>query len=170
MAQVQRGIRARTVIYGIGRWTSGNCQDGQTQFSDVGVNVPQTGQIGNLTVDAHGTGTAPDDGTIGLNSTASGQLEVEILHADGTRNVTPLTCSLGVSSVDAKVHCEDKTHHVDVVAGDQVVAQFWFNPRRLLPRDPRQHRVRHTYVLTKEIFKVKFSPWKIPPYFPRVVF
>jgi len=75
----------------------------------VGVSVPQAGQIGNLTVDARGIGVSPDDGGVGPNSTASGQLEVEVIHVDGTQTVESLTCSLGVSPADAKVHCEDKT-------------------------------------------------------------
>jgi hypothetical protein len=122
--------RTVTVIYGIGRWTSGACNDRTTSDSDVGVAVPQTGQIGNLTIDARGIGTSPDDGSVGLNSTASGQMEVIVIHADGTRSTAPLTCTLGVSAVDAKVHCEDRTlaHHTDVVAGDQVVAKFWVSP------------------------------------------
>jgi hypothetical protein len=122
--------RSATAVYGLGRWSNGSCNDHSTPGSDVGVSVPQNGQIGNLTVDARGQGTSPDDGTIGVNSTASGQLEVFVVHTDGTQGVVPLTCSLGVSSADAKVHCEDRTlnHHVDVVAGDQVVAVFWVNP------------------------------------------
>jgi hypothetical protein len=122
--------RADTVIYGIGRWTSGACQDGAVQFSDVGVTVPQAGQIGNLTIDAHGQGNTPDDGKIGINGTSSGQMEVDIIHADGTQNITQLSCTLGVSNPDAKVHCEDKSaaHFINVVAGDQVTALFWYNP------------------------------------------
>lgn len=121
--------RAVTVVYGIGRWSSGACDDRLTPSADVGVAVPQNGQIGNVTVDARGIGTLPDDGKIGVNSTASGQIEVVVIHSDDTQSITPLTCSLGVSSVDAKVHCEDKTvaHHIDVVAGDQVIAFFWVN-------------------------------------------
>jgi hypothetical protein len=122
--------RTATVIYGIGRWSSGLCNDRATPGSNVGVAVPQTGQIGNLTVDARGIGVSPDDGVIGLNSTASGQLQVEVIHADGTLTFESLTCSLGFSPADAKVHCEDKTiaHHINVVAGDQIVALFWVNP------------------------------------------
>lgn len=124
------GSRTATAVYGLGRWTSGACNDRATPGTDVGVAVPQSGQIGNLTVDAHGMGTSPDDGLIGLNSTSSGQIEVAVIHSDGTQTITPLTCSLGISAVDAKVHCEDRSlaHHVDVVAGDQVAARFWVAP------------------------------------------
>jgi FlaG/FlaF family flagellin (archaellin) len=123
--------RARTTIYGIGRWTSGNCQDGQVQFSDVGVNIPQAGQIGNLTLDAISVSgsSGADDGLIGINGTASGQMEITIIHADGSLIPTSLTCSLGVTTPNQKVHCEDKTsaHHIAVAAGDQITAQFWYN-------------------------------------------
>jgi hypothetical protein len=122
--------RTVTVIYGLGRWSSGSCDDRSTSDSDVGVAIPQNGQIGNLTVDARGTGTVADNGTIGINGAGSGQSEVIIIHTDGTRTQAPLTCTLGVSAVDAKDHCEDKTpaHHIDVVAGDQVISKFWVNP------------------------------------------
>jgi hypothetical protein len=123
--------RARTTIYGIGRWTSGNCQDGQVQSSDVGLNIPQAGQIGNLTLDAISvTGSSgADDGLIGINGTTSGQMEVTVIHADGSLTQSSLTCSLGITTPAQKVHCEDKTaaHHVAVSAGDQVTAQFWYN-------------------------------------------
>jgi hypothetical protein len=124
------GARTVTIVYGIGRWSSGSCDDRLTPDSDVGVAIPQNGQVGNITVDARGTGTVQDNGIVGVSGTGSGQLEVSIIHADGSRSVSPLTCSLGVSAADAKVHCEDKTltHHVDVVTGDQIIAQFWVNP------------------------------------------
>lgn len=108
-------IRIHTVVFGLGRWTSGACEDGVVQDTSVGVNIPQNGQIGNLTVDAAGTGTQPD----------SGLLEVMIIHSDGTRITTPLTCSFGISS-GGNVHCEDKnaSDHISVAAGDQVAAFF----------------------------------------------
>lgn len=108
-------IRIHAVLFGLGRWTSGSCEDGAVQSSDVGVNIPQNGQIGNLTADATGTGTQAD----------SGQLEVDVIHQDGTRTTTPLTCAFGVSS-GGKVHCEDKNvaDEVAVVAGDQIVGSF----------------------------------------------
>ena len=108
-----------TVIYGIGRWSSGSCEDAADPDSDVGVTIPQTGQIGNLTVDAVGQGHGSD----------SGQMEVKIIHSDGTQTITPLTCSLGTSGVEAKVHCEDKTggHQTNVNTGDQLSARFFYN-------------------------------------------
>lgn len=113
------GFRVRIVIFGLGRWTSGSCEDGQVQFSNVGVNIPAAGQIGNLTVDAIGTGVAAD----------SGQLQLTVLHSDGSQTIAPLTCSLGVSS-NTKVHCEDKNtaDHTNVAAGDQLVATFFYTP------------------------------------------
>lgn len=122
--------RGATAIYGIGRWSSGLCNDKSTPDSDVGVTVPQDGQIGNVTIDARGNGTSPDDGIVGLNSSASGQIEVKVIHPDGTQSSTPITCTLGVSAVDAKVHCEDKNvaHHFNVAAGDQVSTRFWIQP------------------------------------------
>jgi len=111
--------RAAAVIFGIGRWSTADCSDGSTPDSDVGVSVPQAGQVGNLTVDAVGTGTGTD----------SGQMEVKVIHADGSQTVTTITCSLGISS-DAKVHCQDldPTHHANVVAGDQVSARIFWDP------------------------------------------
>src|SRR6185437_8718475 len=123
--------RGATVIYGLGLWTSGDCTSGGILAdSDVGVSIPQSGQIGNVSVDAVGTGTGADDGIVGLSSTGSGQIEIDVLHADGTRTASAISCTLGISN-NAKVHCDDKTqstHHTDVVAGDQVIARFWFNP------------------------------------------
>lgn len=111
------GGRAASVIYGIGRWTDANCADHSTPDTDVGVVIPVAGQIGNLTVDAVGTGTAAD----------SGQMEVKIIHADGTQTITTITCSLGVSN-NAKVHCGDNTNRPAVVVGDQVSARIFQNP------------------------------------------
>lgn len=110
---------AAAVIFGIGRWSTAECSDGSTPDSDVGVTIPQNGQIGNLTVDAVGTGTG----------TASGQMEVKIIHADGTQTITQLTCSLGISN-NAKVHCEDLSaaHQTNVSAGDQVSARIFWDP------------------------------------------
>src|SRR5262249_30434015 len=100
--------RAATAIFGLGQWASGDCAAAAIGDSDVGVNLPQDGQVGNLTVDAGGHGNGAADGTVGLNSTASGQLQTKIIHADGTETITTLSCTLGVSTGDAKVHCEDK--------------------------------------------------------------
>lgn len=122
------GARAATVVYGLGLWTSGECGLTSVSDSDVGVEIPQAGQIGNVTVDAIGTGSGTDDGKLGIDSTASGQIQVTVLHADGTRTDTAITCALGVSN-NAKVHCEDKqaAHFANVAAGDQVTARFWYN-------------------------------------------
>ncbi|HEY6349618.1 MAG TPA: hypothetical protein VI636_09435 [Candidatus Angelobacter sp.] len=111
--------RAAAVIFGIGRWSTAACSDGSTPDSDVGVTIPTSGQVGNLTVDAVGSGTGSD----------SGQMEVKIIHADGTQAITSITCSLGVSN-NAKVHCEDldPTHHTNVLSGDQVSARIFWNP------------------------------------------
>lgn len=111
--------RAATVIYGIGRWSTGSCDDAATPDSDVGVTVLQSGQIGNLTVDAIGNGTAAD----------SGAMEVKVIHSDGSQTISAITCSLGTSAVEQRVHCEDKTtaHQTNVVAGDQVSARFFYN-------------------------------------------
>jgi hypothetical protein len=109
--------RAASVLFGIGRWSDGNCADHSTPDSDVGVSIPTAGQIGNLTVDAIGTGTASD----------SGQMEVKVIHTDGSQTITAITCTLGLSS-NTKVHCEDKSsaHFTTVAAGDQVSARiFW---------------------------------------------
>lgn len=121
--------RAATVLYGLGIWSSGDCSSAGASDSDVGVTISQPGQIGNVSVDAVGTGTVADDGKVGLASAASGQIEVTVIHADGTRAVAPITCTLGVSN-NAKVHCDDKTqtsHRTSVVAGDQVIAKFWYS-------------------------------------------
>lgn len=109
--------KAATVLFGLGRWSSGSCDDAATPDSSVGVTVPQNGQVGQLTVDAVGTGTAADSGTI----------EAKLVHADGTETILPLTCSLGISS-NSKVHCEDKTaaHNSNAVAGDQFVARIFY--------------------------------------------
>lgn len=114
------GARAHTVIFGLGRWNSGACEDGSVQDTDVGVSIPQNGQIGNLTMDAIGTGTAAD----------SGQLQVTIIHSDGTRTITPLSCTFGISAPGSKLHCEDKNSadFVTVAAGDQVAAFFFWTP------------------------------------------
>lgn len=122
--------RAALVIYGLGLWTSGDCAVAGLPDSDVGVTIPQNGQIGNVSIDAVGTGTGADDGTVGISSTGSGQIQIDVIHADGTRTKTAISCTLGISS-NAKVHCDDSSqpaHHTSVVAGDQVVARFWFNP------------------------------------------
>jgi|GEM_PF-5677339 hypothetical protein len=113
--------RGATVIYGIGRWSTGSCDDAATPDSDVGVSIPQNGQIGNLTVDA----IAVSGGT----GNDSGSMEVKVIHTDGTQTVTQITCALGPSTAGQKLHCEDKnaTDHADVVAGDQVSARFFFN-------------------------------------------
>jgi hypothetical protein len=111
--------RAHTVIFGLGRWSSGSCEDGVVQDTNVGVSIPQNGQIGNLTVDAIGTGTAAD----------SGQLQLIVIHSDGTRTTIPLGCTFGISS-PGRVHCEDKNaaDHFGVVAGDQIAAFFFWTP------------------------------------------
>jgi len=111
--------RAATVLFNLGRWSSGSCQDAATPDSDVGVTIPQTGQIGNLTVDATGLGAASN----------SGQMEVKVIHSDGSQTILPLTCSLGVSAAGSKVHCEDKSaaDHANVSAGDQVSARIFYN-------------------------------------------
>src|SRR5262249_44425885 len=92
--------------------------DHATPDSDVGVAIPANGQVGDLTVDAVGTGTASD----------SGAMEIKIIHPDGTQTVTAISCSLGVSS-NSKIHCEDKNaaHHTNVVAGDQISARVFWN-------------------------------------------
>jgi hypothetical protein len=107
------------VIYGIGRWSSGSCDDAATPDSDVGVSIPAAGQIGNLTVDAVGLGNGSD----------SGAMEVKVIHADGSQTITQVACTLGVSAAAAKVHCDDKTaaHHASVIAGDQVSARIFYN-------------------------------------------
>jgi FlaG/FlaF family flagellin (archaellin) len=112
--------RAATVIYGIGRWSTGSCEDATTPDSDVGVSVLQAGQIGNLTVDAVGNGTGAD----------SGDFEIKVIHADGTQTISAITCNLGVSAVEQKVHCEDKNaaHFTSVAATDQVSARMFYNP------------------------------------------
>ena len=124
------GARVQSGIFGLGLWASGACNTvAAPPGPEVGVTIPQAGQIGNVSLDAVGTGSGVDDGNVGLNSTASGQIQVVVLHADGTQTITPITCTLGVSSA-AKVHCDDKNspaHHTDVVAGDQVAAHFWYN-------------------------------------------
>jgi hypothetical protein len=111
--------RAATVIYGIGRWSTGSCEDASTPDSDVGVSVLQAGQIGNLTVDAIGTGTGAD----------SGAFEIKVIHADGSQTITAITCNLGVSAAEQRVHCEDKSaaHFTNVAATDQVSARFFYN-------------------------------------------
>jgi hypothetical protein len=115
------GARGATVIYGIGRWSTGSCDDAATPDSDVGVSIPANGQIGNLTVDA----IAVSGGT----GSDSGSMEVKIIHADGTQTITPITCALGPSTPGQKLHCQDKnaTDDAAVVAGDQVSARFFFN-------------------------------------------
>jgi hypothetical protein len=111
--------RAATVLFGLGRWSSGSCDDAATPDSGVGVNIPQNGQVGQLTVDAVGLGTGSD----------SGAMELKLVHADGTETILPLTCTLGVSSAGSKVHCEDKTtaHNSNAVAGDQFVARIFYD-------------------------------------------
>jgi hypothetical protein len=109
-----------SVIFGIGRWTDGKCDDAATSDSDVGVSFQQAGQIGNLTVDAVGIGSAAD----------SGQMEVKLIHSDGTQTIVPLTCTLGISTdPNGKVHCEDKAsaHFVNVAATDQLSARIFYN-------------------------------------------
>ncbi len=110
---------AATVLYNLGRWTSGECDDAQTPDTDVGVRVPAAGQIGNLTVDALGIGT----------SDTSGQLEVKIIHTDGSTTITPLTCSLGVNATaNGKVHCSDlgAAHATNVAQDDEVSARIHY--------------------------------------------
>jgi hypothetical protein len=126
----QGSARTASPIFGLGLWSSGACNTQPGAAANVGVAIPQAGQIGNVSVDAFGTGTVADDGKVGLDSTASGQVEVVVLHQDGTQTITPVSCSLGVSS-NASVHCDDKAqaaHHTNVAAGDQVIAFFWYNP------------------------------------------
>jgi hypothetical protein len=112
--------RAATVIFGLGRWSSGSCDDARTPDTAVGVAIPQTGQIGQLTVDAVGQGTAAD----------SGVMELKIIHNDGSETILPITCTLGISSPGSKVHCEDKSanHNTNVTAGDQFAARIFYNP------------------------------------------
>jgi hypothetical protein len=108
------------VLFGIGRWTSGSCDDAAAPDSDVGVSFQQAGQIGNLTVDAVGIGSAAD----------SGQMEVKLIHADGTQTIVPMTCTLGISTnPTGRVHCEDKqaVHVVNVAATDQMSARIFYN-------------------------------------------
>ena len=122
--------RAAVVPFGLGSWSSGDCAGSIVSDSNVGVAIPANGQIGQLTVDAIGQGTGADDGKIGLASIGSGQIELKVIHADGTQATTPITCTFGISNPGAKVHCEDKNaaHNSDVTAGDQIVARYWFNP------------------------------------------
>ena len=121
--------RAATVLFGLGLWSSGDCASSPTSDSAVGVAIPATGQVGQLTVDAVGQGTGADDGKVGVDSTGSGQIELKVVHADGTEATTSISCTLGVSSPGARVHCEDKNaaHNTNVSAGDQVVARYWYN-------------------------------------------
>lgn len=114
------GGRAATVIFGLGRWSSGLCDDAATPDTSVGVALPADGQIGQLTVDAVGQGNGAD----------SGQMEVKIIHADGTQTIIPVTCSLGVSNAGAKVHCEDlnAAHNTNVIKGDQLAVRMFYNP------------------------------------------
>lgn len=127
---VQQGpARTASPIFGLGLWSSGACNTQSGASAQVGVAIPQAGQIGNVSLDAVGTGTVADDGKIGLDSTSSGQIEVIVLHQDGTQTITPVSCVLGISS-NAAVHCDDKaqpSHHTNVAAGDQVIAFFWYN-------------------------------------------
>lgn len=111
--------RAATVIFGLGRWTSGQCSDSRSPDSSVGVTLPQAGQLGQLTVDAVGAGVAPD----------SGFMQLKIIHLDDTETIISLTCTLGMNSTPGRVHCEDKdpTHNVNVVAGDQFSARIFVN-------------------------------------------
>ncbi len=111
--------RAATVIFGLGRWSSGSCDDAATPDTSVGVAIPQTGQIGQLTVDAVGQGTAAN----------SGVMELKIIHSDSSETIIPITCTLGVSNPGAKVHCEDKSadHNTNVTAGDQFAARIFYN-------------------------------------------
>jgi hypothetical protein len=112
--------RGATVIFGLGRWNSGQCSDARTPDSSVGVTLPQAGQIGQLTVDAVGAGVAAD----------SGQMFLKIIHADDTETVITLACTLGMNSTPGRVHCEDKdpAHNANVVAGDQFSARMFINP------------------------------------------
>ncbi|HKW74858.1 MAG TPA: hypothetical protein VJN64_04975 [Terriglobales bacterium] len=123
--------RIALIPFGLGNFSDGNC-NGSAGIGDVGVAIPQNGQIGNVSLDAVGLGTGAEDGQVGLNSTASGQIQVAVLHADGTQTFAPITCSLGVSTdVNSKVHCDDKgnaAHITNVVAGDQVVVRIWSQP------------------------------------------
>lgn len=111
--------RVATVLFNLGRWSSGSCDDGATPDSDIGVPLPAAGQIGNLKVDAVGNGSASN----------SGLVEVVIISAGGTRTITSLTCSLGQSAVEARVHCEDLTagHFIAVNPGDQLITRFLYN-------------------------------------------
>jgi hypothetical protein len=111
--------RAATVIFGLGRWSSGSCDDARTPDSSVGVAIPQNGQVGQLSVDAVGTGTAAD----------SGFMELKIIHSDSTETILPITCTLGISNPGARVHCEDKSaaHNTNVSSGDQFSARIFYN-------------------------------------------
>ncbi len=113
------GARAATVIFGLGRWSSGVCSDAQTPDTQVGVTIPQNGQLGNLTVDAIGHGTGAD----------SGQMELKVIHQDGTQTILPITCTMGISNAGTKTHCEDKAsaHFSTVAAGDQFAARIFYN-------------------------------------------
>ena len=121
--------RGATVVFGLGLWSSGDCAGSGVPDSAVGVAIPASGQVGQLTVDAIGQGTGADDGKVGIDSTGSGQIQLKVVHADGTETTTPISCTLGVSSPGAKVHCEDKNaaHNTSVSAGDQIVARYWYN-------------------------------------------
>ena len=111
--------RGATVIFGLGRWSSGSCDDAATPDTSVGVAIPQAGQIGQLTVDAVGQGTAAD----------SGVMELKLIHNDGSETILPITCTLGISNPGSKVHCEDKSagHNTNVAAGDQFAARIFYN-------------------------------------------
>jgi hypothetical protein len=111
--------RAATVLFGLGRWSSGVCDDGNTPDTSIGVAIEADGQVGQLTVDAVGQGNGAD----------SGQMEVKIIHADGSQTIIPVTCTLGQSSAGAKVHCEDlnAAHNANVVKGDQLAARIFYN-------------------------------------------
>ncbi len=112
--------RAATVLFNLGRWSHGACDDAQTPDSDIGVTVPHNGQVGNLVVDAVGTGTGAD----------SGQIEFEVISSStGAKTIIPVTCTLAVSPANSKVHCEDRAtgHFTNINAGDQVVVRFFYN-------------------------------------------
>jgi hypothetical protein len=123
------GGRAAIVPFGLGDFISGDCSGNFVNDTTVGVVIPASGQVGQLTVDAVGQGSGADDGKVGISSNASGQAEVKIIHADGTLTFLPLSCTLGVSNPGAKVHCEDKNaaHNSNVITGDQLAVRFWFN-------------------------------------------
>lgn len=111
--------RAATVMFGLGQWTSGDCANVGIPDATVGVAIPAAGQVGQLTVDAVGNGTGTD----------SGQLEVKLIHADGSETITPITCTLGQSAAGAKVHCEDlnAAHNSNVAAGDQIAVRMFYD-------------------------------------------